>query len=147
MIKITNQDICRALSEKDGQDWRFGFGWFVLPAPCFYVKGKSVNDVVHEYTTQIPLHIRYLKKINNDDIIEDTFENLDWVEVYKNLFNNKIEEYGKMVERKSFKLENEKIAFTLTLSTRLYDALESIMTKTVEKPEKTKKSDEGRGGK
>lgn len=147
-MKITNQDICKALKAKDGEDWRFGFGWFILPVPCFYVKGKSVNDVVHEYNTQMPLTLRFENPVSDEYAVEKAFNDFDWAKAYTTLFDKKVcIGDNKYLECKAVKYKDKNLSFTFTLPTRVYDALESLMTKTAEKPEKTKKSDDGRGGK
>ncbi len=147
MIKISNQDICNALKAKDGQDWRFGFGWFILPVPCFYVKGKSVNDCVHEYNTQIPFTVRYENTIDEYSV-ERIFNNFDWAKAYKTMFDRRVH-FGDDLHKdcKAVRYKDDKFSFYIILADRVVEALESLMTKTAEKPEKTKKSDEGRGGK
>ena len=146
-MKITNKDICKELKKIDGQNWQFGFGFFLIPKPCFYVKDKSVNDVCHEYSTQIPLTIKYNSPIDEEKI-EDLFENLDWSEIYKNSTVEYIPNDG---YRKVFKHNSEKNGFSLVLdSFRLEEAVERAFENTVKeqmiKPKK-EKADDGRGGK
>ena len=146
-MKITNNDICRKLKEMDGQDWEFGFGLFLIPRPCFYVKDKTVNDHCHEYSTQIPLNIRYNSPIDEEKI-EEHFENLDWSKVYRNSTIEFIHNYGYC---KVFKHNADTNSYTLTLdSFRLEMAVERAFANAVKeqtiKP-KEEKADEGRGGK
>lgn len=145
-MKITNKDICKQLKEMDGQDWQFGFGFFLIPHPCFYVKGKSVNDVCHEYRTQIPLTIRYNSPIDEEKI-EELFENLDWSEVYKNSIIEYIPSDG---YRKVFKHNADKNGFNLVLdSFRLEGAVNRAFESAVKQQTSAnkQKTDEGRGGK
>ena len=145
-MKITNKDICKQLKEMDGQDWQFGFGWFLISHPCFYVKGKSINDVCHEYKTQIPLKIKYNSPID-DESIEDHFENIDWKEVYQ----NSTLEYVPIEQSKCriYKRESETNGYSLIFnSKRLEKAVGMAFEKAMkENSSKKEKADDGRGGK
>lgn len=137
MIKISNQDLANSLKELDGEPWTFGFGWSIQLQPCFYVIGKSVNDMENEYATQIPLKPIYKRPTAEKYIARDFFS-LNWAEVYRNLIPAKIMKDGKLIDCKSYTYKNKDITFIINLPERVLQALENIMTKSPEKTEKPK---------
>ena len=137
MIKISNQDLANGLKELDGEAWTFGFGWSIQLQPCFYVIGKSINDIENEYATQIPLKPIY-KRLTAERYIAREFDNINWAEVYRNLIPSKEIKNGKLVDCKSYRHKNKDIDFTFNIPERVLQALEKIMTKTSQKSEKSK---------
>ena len=135
MKKITNQDVCEMLKEMDGENWVFGYGHFILPMPCFFVEGKSVNDVCHEYQTMMPISLFGIKDYSlSDDDVYKIFNNINWADVYKNLQPCKVEW---ALCNKEFIYKDGNIGFQAILPKRVEKAIEKLMPK-----EKT--ADDGR---
>ncbi len=142
-MKITTQELCKALKDADGENWTFGYGYILsLPIPCLYVKGKSFNDIHHEYNTQIPISLIPKESFKEEDV-ETFFGDIDWNEVYSNAKNGKIisnEGYvdGKLYEGKTF---------SFGIPYRVAKAIEKCIEKNKTNLKMPKANDDGRGGK